>query len=290
MVCSTCGTPASDGARFCPGCGRALHGVDDERRVVTVLFADLVGFTTLSERLDPERVKNLVDGCFDQLAAEVTAFGGQVDKIVGDAMVALFGAPVAHEDDAERAVRAALRMQATLATGSHDLGEALQIRIGINTGEVLVGAMRAAGSITAMGDVVNTASRLQSAARPGEVLVGRSTHGATDQAIAYESHGLVDAKGLEKPVETWRAVAPISTPGFRARRLDVPLVGRDHEIGLLRHAVGSSIDNDRALLVLLVGDVGMGKSRLADEAADWARSIHGAMIREGRCQIGRAHV
>src|SRR5680860_1825493 len=117
MVCAACGEAAGEGARFCAACGRSLKSVDDERRVVTVLFADLVGFTALSEHLDPERVKNLVDECFDRLATEVDAFGGQVDKVVGDAMVVLFGAPVAHEDDAERAVRAALRMQEAIGEG-----------------------------------------------------------------------------------------------------------------------------------------------------------------------------
>ena len=114
MQCPACGTTAPTDARFCPSCGQALVARPDERRVATVLFADLVGFTALSETADPEHVKNLVDRCFERLVADVTAFGGQVDKIVGDALVALFGAPVAHEDDAERAVRAALRMQETL--------------------------------------------------------------------------------------------------------------------------------------------------------------------------------
>ena len=109
MTCSACGAQAADDARFCASCGRALRQAEDERRVVTVVFGDLVGFTSMSERTDPERVKNLVDGCFDRLAEDVRAFGGQVDKIVGDAIVALFGATVAHEDDPERAVRAALR-------------------------------------------------------------------------------------------------------------------------------------------------------------------------------------
>ena len=291
MMCAACGATAGDDARFCASCGRALRSVDDERRVVTVVFADIVGFTTLSERLDPERVKNLVDRCFERLAEDVTAFGGQVDKIVGDAIVALFGAPTAHEDDAERAVRAALRMQETLRDEVTEIGQALQIRVGVNTGEVLVGAMRAAGSITAMGDVVNTASRLQTAARPGEVLVGPATHAATSQAIAYEGRGALDAKGREEPVETWRALAPTSAPGYRARREDVPLVGRDHEVGLLRHAAGTSIANERALMVLLVGDVGMGKSRLADEISTWAEATHGTLVREGRClPYGEANV
>ena len=291
MTCPACGATAAAGARFCATCGRALHAVDDERRVVTVLFADLVGFTTLSERLDPERVKNLVDRCFDRLATDVTDFGGQVDKIVGDALIALFGAPTAHEDDAERAVRAALRMQDTLRAEAEAIGQDLQIRIGINTGEVLVGAMRAAGSVTAMGDVVNTASRLQTSAEPGEVLVGPATHAATERTIAYERRGPLAAKGREEPVETWRALAPTSAPGYRARRDDVPLVGRDHELGLLRHAAGTSISHHRALLVLLVGDVGMGKTRLADEVSTWAQCEHEAVLREGRClPYGEANV
>ena len=291
MTCAACGATAGGDARFCATCGRSLRSVDDERRVVTVLFADLVGFTTLSERLDPERVKNLVDRCFERLAVDVTDFGGQVDKIVGDAMVALFGAPTAHEDDAERAVRAALRMQQSLHDEAAEIGHALQIRVGVNTGEVLVGAMRTAGSVTAMGDVVNTASRLQTSASPGEVMVGSATHAATRHTIAYEARGPLAARGRDEPVETWRALAPTSAPGYRARRIDVPLMGRDHELGLLRHATGTSITNERALMVLLVGDVGMGKSRLADEVAAWAGSTHDTVVREGRClPYGEANV
>lgn len=259
--------------------------------MVTVLFADLVGFTSLSERLDPERVKNLVDRCFDRLATDVTDFGGQVDKIVGDALVALFGATTAHEDDPERAVRAALRMQATLCEEAQSIGQELQIRVGINTGEVLVGAMRAAGSVTAMGDVVNTASRLQTNAKPGEVIVGPATYAATHHTIAYESRGLVDAKGRDELIEAWIAVAPTLPPGYRARRIDVPLIGRASELALLTTAIDSSIRHSRAMLALLVADVGMGKSRLADEVAADAVARHGAIIREGRCvPYGEANV
>jgi class 3 adenylate cyclase/tetratricopeptide (TPR) repeat protein len=290
-TCAGCGAVASDDARFCASCGRPLLVADDERRVVTVLFADLVGFTTLSERLDPEQVKNLVDRCFERLAVDVVSFGGLVDKVVGDALVALFGVPIAHEDDAERAVRAALRMHDTLCEEAEALGVDLQLRIGVNTGEVLVGAMRTAGSVTAMGDVVNTASRLQTAAEPGEVLVGLATHAATHQTIAYEARGLIAAKGRGEPVDTWRAVAPTLPPGYRARRDDVPLVGRDHELSLLRRAVDTSVRHERALLVLLVGDVGLGKTRLADEVASWTTEAHGAVVREGRClPYGEANV
>jgi class 3 adenylate cyclase/tetratricopeptide (TPR) repeat protein len=291
MICSSCGAPAETSARFCAGCGRPLRAVDDERRVITVVFADLVGFTALSERLDPERVKNLVDRCFDRLAGDVTTFGGQVDKIVGDALVALFGAPTAHEDDAERAVRAALRMQVTLHEEAAEIGHDLQIRVGVNTGEALVGSMHAAGSVTAMGDVVNTASRLQTSAAPGEVLVGPATHACTHRTIAYEGRGALAARGREEPVETWRAVAPTLPPGSRPRRVDVPLVGRDHEVGLLHHAVDTSIIHERALLVLLIGDVGMGKSRLADEVGARAQASHDTVLREGRClPYGEANV
>src|SRR5205823_7674024 len=154
MTCPSCGNSLPERARFCPGCGQSIVTVGtrgDERRVVSVVFADLVGFTTLSEAMDPEQVKNLVDSCFERLAADITAFGGRVDKIVGDAIVALFGAPVAHEDDAERAVRAALRMQGTVGVYAVARNVPFQVRIGVNTGEVLVGALRAGGDYTAMG-------------------------------------------------------------------------------------------------------------------------------------------
>ena len=167
MRCPSCGAGVGEGARFCASCGHALVSRGDERRIATVLFADLVGFTTLSESRDPEQVKNLVDACFQLLVRDVTSFGGQVDKIIGDAIVALFGAPVAHEDDAERAVRAALRMQETVRAYRAETGAPVELRIGVNTGEVLVGALRAGGDYTAMGDVVNTAQRLETRGRAG---------------------------------------------------------------------------------------------------------------------------
>ncbi|MCX6540629.1 MAG: adenylate/guanylate cyclase domain-containing protein, partial [Actinobacteria bacterium] len=175
--CPSCANPVAVGSRFCPTCGFALAAsTSEERRVVTVLFADLVGFTSLSENLDPEQVKRLIDVCFERLVADITAFGGTVDKLMGDGIVALFGVPVAHEDDAERAVRAGLRMQESLASFASsgfasDSPSELQMRVGINTGVALVGIV-AGTDHTAMGDVVNTASRLQTLAPPGGVLVG----------------------------------------------------------------------------------------------------------------------
>src|SRR5690606_33366814 len=139
VTCPSCGAVTPVGARFCPACGAPLVLRSDERRVVTVLFGDIVGFTTLSETLDPERVKNIVDEVFEALAADIVSYGGQVDKIIGDGIVALFGAPIAHEDDAERAVRAALKMQQTVRSFDAALATPIRMRIGVNTGEALVG-------------------------------------------------------------------------------------------------------------------------------------------------------
>src|SRR5690606_14607865 len=154
VTCPSCGASTPAGARFCPSCGAPLVLRSDERRVVTVLFGDIVGFTELSETLDPERVKNLVDEVFEALAADIVSFGGEVDKIMGDGIVALFGAPVAHEDDAERAVRAALKMQDTIRVFDSAIGPPIRMRIGVNTGEALVGSLRADGGYTATGDAV----------------------------------------------------------------------------------------------------------------------------------------
>ncbi|QYG91991.1 AAA family ATPase [Iamia sp. SCSIO 61187] len=285
------------GARFCPACGHPTTGPIDERRVVTVLFADIVGFTTLSETMDPERVKRLVDGWFERLVADITAFGGRVDKIVGDGILALFGAPVAHEDDAERAVRAALRMQDTLAAISARTatgGEAsprVQMRIGVNTGEVLVGALRAGGATTAMGDVVNTASRLQTAARPGEVLVGPTTHSATAHCIDFQHRGLLTARGRDAPVEAWAATRALLPPGQRPARHEAPLVGRNRELGLVDAAVGAALGHQRALVGIVVGDTGVGKTRLVREAAERMAAGRDVLLLDGRCvPYGEANV
>ncbi|HEV8208329.1 MAG TPA: adenylate/guanylate cyclase domain-containing protein [Acidimicrobiia bacterium] len=291
MTCGSCGANAPEEARFCPSCGHTLVTRPDERRIATVLFADLVGFTTFSETADPEHVKNLVDRCFERLVADVTAFGGQVDKIVGDAIVALFGAPVAHEDDAERAVRAALQMQRTLATLRQDLRVSAEMRVGVNTGEVLVGAMRAAGEYTAMGDVVNTASRLQAAARPGQVIVGPLTHDATRRVVRYEPLGALVVKGREEPVEAWTAEEVIALPGQRPKQTRAALVGRDPEMSLLRRMFDAALNRQRAQLVLLFGEAGVGKSRLAVELAAMAYEERGATVLKAPClPYGEANV
>ncbi len=291
MICPSCGTGVADGARFCSTCGTDLQARGDERRVVTVLFADLVGFTALSELRDPEQVKRLVDRCFERLVADIGAFGGRVDKIVGDAILALFGAPIAHEDDAERAVRAALQLHRTLDEARADLGVDVRLRVGVNTGEVLVGSLRAGGDYTAMGDVVNTAQRLQSAAEPGQVLVGQTTYGATRRVVTYRSVGNIVAKGRNAPVAAWVAEAARLPPGYRPDRHRSPLVGRDDEVALLSHALDLAACQGRAALLLLVGDAGVGKSRIVEAVAETARGCHDSLVLQGRCvPYGEANV
>jgi class 3 adenylate cyclase len=282
-ACPNCGAVLPAGAKFCPTCGAATGPRADERRVVTVLFADVVGFTPLSEERDPEHVKNLLDRCFDRLAEDINSHGGRVDKIVGDEIMAVFGAPVAHEDDPERAVRAALQMQRNLTEQAQETGADVRMRIGINTGEVLVGGLRAGGDVTALGDVVNIAKRLQTAADPGDILVGHDTQDATRNNISYEEVGALTVKGRGNTVTAWRAIEALGPPGARMGRARTPLVGRKSELAMLWHALGTAVDHDRPHLVLLVGDAGMGKTVLVEEAIEMARVQHDALVIEGRC-------
>ncbi len=256
--------------------------------MITALFADLVGFTALAENLDPEEVKRLIDLWVSELAAIIVEHGGVVDKVMGDAIVALFGAPVAHEDDPERAVRAGLNMQVRLAELAQD--HPVQMRIGINTGEVLVGMSQAGGDYTAMGDVMNTASRLEAMAEPGQVLVGEPTRTATSEAISYEPLGLVEARGKSEQIAVWSAIAAVRPPGERPTR-QTPFVGRQDELGLLGAQVRLALDGSRAQLAFVVGEAGVGKSRFAAEVADRAVTHHDALILRGRClPYGEANV
>ena len=290
MRCSSCGTEMSSGVRFCSNCGTPQSSGDEERRVVTVLFGDVVGFTALAERLDPEDVKHLIDRCFDRLASDIVSFGGVVDKIVGDAVVALFGAPVAHEDDPERAVRAGLRMQQTLATMAAEAESPMQMRIGINTGEVLVGMSSAGGDYTAMGDVMNTASRLESLSEPGQVLVGASTQAATSEAVSYRRLGFLEARGREVAIEAWAALNPIRPPGVRRRR-STSFSGREPELSLIEAQARVAVELHRAQATMIVGEAGMGKTRLAEESASLLSERWNARVLEGRAvPYGEANV
>ena len=243
--CPACGEEAPDGARFCMACGaglaatpvRAPSGPPDERRQVTVLFADLSGYTAVAERMDPEAVKSLVDRSLRRLGAEVEAFGGTVDKYIGDNVMALFGAPVAHEDDAERAVRAALGMQEAMDEINEWLpaDTTFALRVGVNTGDVMAGAVGDRYTVT--GDTVNVASRLQSAGRPGAVTVGQRTLRATQDAVSYRELAPLTLKGKAEPVPAWEATGLIAPQGLRrVASLEAPLTGRDRELDALEAA------------------------------------------------------
>jgi class 3 adenylate cyclase/tetratricopeptide (TPR) repeat protein len=293
MSCPTCSRPIPDGARFCPSCGTpvatAIAGAaGEERRVVTVLFADLVGFTALAEHRDPEQIKRLVDAAFERLVADVVRFGGRVDKVLGDAIIALFGAPVAHEDDAERAVRTALRMQQTLAEFVHGemSDEQIRMRIGINTGEVLVGSL-AGSDYTAMGDVMNTASRIQAAAPPGGVLVADATRELCSDTVLFEPVEPLHPRGREEPVVVWTASGIAAPAGARPTRVDPPFVGRPVGLRMLR-AMVDLITLGRSALLAVVGEAGIGKTRLIDEITG---SLGDVVVLRGACApYGEANV
>src|SRR3954471_22094277 len=223
-TCPNCGAEALPGARFCVECGTSLADPapapaagpsperpaqpPEERRRVAVLFADLSGYTAVAESMDPEALHGLVDRCLRRLGQEVVRYGGSVDKYIGDNVMATFGAPVAHEDDAERAVRAALGMQEAMTEINEDVGRrhgvSFALRVGINGGEVVAGAI--GGGYTVIGDAVNVAARLQSAAQPGRVMVGERTQRATADAIEYTELEPLILKGKSEPVPAWKAV------------------------------------------------------------------------------------
>jgi class 3 adenylate cyclase len=248
-----------------------------ERKLVTALFCDLVGSTSLGERLDPEALGRVQAAYFDRLRSVVEGHGGTIEKFIGDAVVAIFGVPVAHEDDAERAVRCALAVGPAMA-GLNDtlrarFGVELEVRIGIHTGEAIVTG-RTADAI-ATGDVLNTAARLEAAAGPGEILVGRDTMVLAREAIEFEGPRSFEAKGKAEPVEAWQPTGP-AADGARPR---VTIVGRVGELEVLGAALERAIGEDAAQVVLVLGEPGIGKSRLVEEFASRVRG-RAALIRE----------
>ena len=265
QICPACSQENPDGFRLCGMCGALLAAAApaarEERKVVTVLFTDLVGFTSQAEKLDPEDVRATLSPYYSRLRAEIERFGGTVEKFIGDAVMAVFGAPVAHEDDPERAVRAALAIRDTV-------GEDLQIRTAVNTGEALValGARPSEGEGIVSGDVVNTAARLQSAAPVNGILVGEGTYRATRHRIDYREAPPVDAKGKAEPVAVWEVVAARARFGLDVEeRLRAPLIGRVRERTFLADALARCRAESAAQLVTLVGVPGIGKSRLVSE-------------------------
>jgi class 3 adenylate cyclase/tetratricopeptide (TPR) repeat protein len=258
----------------------------EERRQVTVLFADLSGYTAVAERMDPEEVKQLVDRVLMRLGLEVERFGGHVDKYIGDNVMAIFGAPTSHEDDAERAVRAGLGMHAAMVEVNMGLppAEHLDLRVGVNTGEVLAGAV--GHDYTVVGDTVNVASRLQSVARPGSVTVGERTMRATSGAVRYRELAPLTLKGKAEPVAAWEAVGLVTlhAAGRAEPARQSPLVGRGDELAALETLYERVVREGAPQLVTVMGEAGVGKSRLLRE---FERSLgerpSGPTVRTGRC-------
>jgi class 3 adenylate cyclase len=279
LVCRACGQENPDGARFCLACGTALAvetPAGEERRIVTVIFVDLVGFTARAERLDPEDVRAVLVPYHERVRREIESFGGVTEKFIGDAVMGLFGAPLAHGDDAERAVRAALVIRDSLADGD------LQIRIAVNTGEAVVSfdARPALGESMVAGDVVNTASRLQAAAPVNGIVVGGETYRETRTAIEYAPTDPVVAKGKEHPVEAWVAVRAITAAGER-QRADTTIVGRESEIAILRSLWDRAASARLPHLVSIFGPAGVGKTTLSVEFGRLAAEL-GARVVHGR--------
>jgi class 3 adenylate cyclase len=288
-ACERCGHESPAGQRFCGWCGAALTAgaaTGGERRWVTVVFADLSGFTPASERMDPEDVRAMVDPGLTRCSAIVEDHGGWVNRILGDAVLAVFGAPVSHEDDAERAVRSSLEMQRCAAEHAHEFG-GLRLRVGVNTGEVMFAPVGpdAARDLTVMGDVANTAARLQTAADPGQVLVGEETWRTTRDAFEYEAVAPRDLKGKAEPVAAWVARRPLASPGERLLSAG-PMIGRDAELDLLQSLWRRVVDGGEPHLVTVLGVPGIGKSKLVREAARVVEGEGGRVVRGGSLPYG----
>lgn len=272
MTCPVCGTVAVPGARFCHNCGAALPAAATlpatERRVVTVLFGDLSDFTSWSEDLDPERVGAVTDRVLAALAGAVKTFGGHVDKLTGDGIMAVFGAPVAHEDDAERAVRAALSMQRAVRRVLDDErggGGPLGLRVGLNTGGVIAG-IQAALEYTVIGDTVNTAARLADAAAVGAVYAGDRTAAATRHIASWRALRPLRLKGKREPVAAYELLGLLDAAGTRSGLGDeAPFVGRETEIGRVAGRLAEVVDRGEPRVLLMTAEAGIGKSRFAAE-------------------------
>jgi class 3 adenylate cyclase/tetratricopeptide (TPR) repeat protein len=295
LACPSCGTPHAAGQRFCAECGTPLTAAASpaptqappppapaaERRLVSVLFADLVGFTTLSESRDAEAVRELLSTYFDTCRSLIERYGGTVEKFIGDAVMAVWGTPAAQEDDAERAVRAAL----DLVVAVPELDPGLKARAGVVTGEAAV-TLGAAGQGMVAGDLVNTASRVQSVAEPGTVLVGESTKRATEVSVAYEPAGSFELKGKAEPVPLSRALRVTAGRGgaLKSQGLEPPFVGRDRELRLVKELFHASGEERKAHLVSVVGIAGTGKSRLGWEFFKYLDGVsEGVWWLRGRC-------
>src|SRR5437016_485378 len=281
--CGECGSPLVEEAA---APAAAAPGKVAERRLVSVLFADLVGFTPLSESRDPEEARELLSRYFDTCRRLIAMYGGTVEKFIGDAVMAVWGTPRAQEDDAERAVRTALDLVTAVAALGEEVGAPeLALRAGVLTGEAAVN-LGAEGEGMVAGDLVNTAARIQAAAAPGAVLVGDATRRATAAAIAYEPAGEHELKGKAEPISLFRALRVTSIRGGArsSSELEPPFVGRARELRLVKEHFHGSAEERKAHLVSVVGIAGIGKSRLAWEFEKYLDGpVDEALWHRGRC-------
>jgi class 3 adenylate cyclase/tetratricopeptide (TPR) repeat protein len=265
-ACTVCGLPLPEGARFCPNCGAAARPLveTEERKIVTVLFADLVDSTGIAQRLDAERARELLGRFFDVASEELTALRGRPEKFIGDAVMAVFGLPHVHEDDAVRAVRAglAIRERVQRLSAELELDPPLEVRIGIESGDAAVGSSPS-GQLLVTGAVVNVAARLEAAALAGQILVGMTTYLLTRANVAYARRRRVRAKGFDSSLDAF-GVEKLSP---RMARRTIPFVGRTSEQAILGQSLGAASTSGKPVLATVVGEAGIGKSRLADELA-----------------------
>ena len=287
LLCPRCGLSVEGADRFCRGCGAPLGAAasgHELRKTVSVVFCDLVGSTALGERLDPEALRHLLGRYFAEMRVVLERHGGLVEKFIGDAVVAVFGVPVVHEDDALRAVRAAVEMRSTLDALNDELesetGVRVGVRIGVNTGEVVAGDL-GPGASFASGDAVNVAARLEQAAAPDEILVGSATRVLLGDAVEVEPLEPLELHGKAEPVEAFRLVSVAASAEAIARHFETPFVGRERELAVLREVFEEAVTEPACRLLTVVGEPGIGKTRLL---AEFAGSVSGrARVLSGGC-------
>lgn len=287
MVCGSCGEQNSDRSRFCSSCGSPLESPPEKREIrktVSLVFTDLAGSTAMAEKLDPETVRRVMARYFTLMSSILERHGGVVEKYIGDAVLAVFGIPKLHEDDALRAVRAAVEMRDQMAVLNAELqaddGVALAVRTGVNTGEVVAGDP-GSGQAFVSGDPVNVAARLEQHAGAGEILIGPDTYRMVRNAVVVEPVGPVEAKGKSEPLRPYRLLeVKLGAPGF-ARRLDSPFVGREHESNLVNQGFERALRERACHLFTILGPAGVGKSRLAADVL--SHLPPGTQVARGRC-------
>ena len=295
MDCLACRHSVPPGSRFCPSCGTSVlalaTAVPEERRIVTAIFCDLVGSTTLAGRLDAEALRSVTLRYFDVMRERIQAHGGTVEKFIGDAVMAVFGVPAIHEDDALQALAAALDMITALDRLNMELERVfrirLRVRIGVNTGEVVAAADAASGQALVSGEVVNVAARLEQSAAPDQILIGQDTLRAAGNAVVVEDAGFLSLRGKADPVRAYRLLAIRGDAPELTRRFDTPFVGRTAELGQLDLILAQTMDKHQAHLVTIYGDAGIGKTRLVREwlaSGKSGKSGKDVSVGTGRCR------